>query len=584
MKLSKIILKIFKKSAFLIVLYFLLSIIINYAVTYIPIVIQYFIDSVIGHKSNNQFLGQIFDSFNGNLNLIAFICISLAILQIVIVLCKYIRNVLRVRIVESARNQLKIEVIKHIQLLQFNEYHNSSIASYIQNSSDDVKNIIDLFDRQLTYIFDIALILIFAFINIVNLNAYLSLVLLFSILLIVLFSFIYIKGAKKKTKELMKIQKELYSKTTDNYSNAKFFKINNLQEEEYKKFEQINQKYYDLSAEKTAFDSKYKLFVSSFLNRMQVPLIFILGFILYYYDIITVGAIYVTISYANKIINALNNMAELMEFINSYFVSYGRLQEIFNAKIENSGTIPFNKDNFDIKFENVTIKLNNTTILKNLNFEIKSNEKVAIIGPTGSGKTILLKTLTGFYDYSGSIKIGGIELKELNKMSLRENMCLILQESYLFSKSITDNITLLNNKADVGSILEFFKIKQEVQAFINQENTLIGGNGATVSKGQKQRIVLARAFAEPKNIMLFDDSFSAIDIKNKNEILENLLKQDDYTQIFVTHNIEIAPKCNKVLFLDNKKAVCSTHNILLSNEKYKQLVNLSSDNLGDDYA
>ena len=135
------------------------------------------------------------------------------------------------------------------------------------------ENIIDLFDRQLSYIFDISLILIFAFINIVNLNIYLSLVLLVSIVLLVLFSLVYIKRAKKKTKELMKIQKELYTKITDNYSNAKFFKINNLKEQEYQKFEEVNQKYYNLSAEKTAFDSKYKLFVSSFLNRMQVPLI-----------------------------------------------------------------------------------------------------------------------------------------------------------------------------------------------------------------------------------------------------------------------------------------------------------------------
>ena len=587
MKFFKTIISSLKHTKFLILIFFVLSLVISYLTTYIPVVIQYFIDSLLNQNVNNSTIEFFISLFNDKLSFIPIICILLLIIEGIIVLSTYIKKKKKNKIIQEFQFELKLKLFDHIQNLTYQDFYKNSLADLVQNSTDDVNNIVNFIEKQFTYILDLVLIIIFAIGQLASLNLKLSSVMIVAISIIIILSIWYFKKSKPIIENRIKAQRELYAKLNDNYSNMKFMKVNSLQEKEKVKFNEVNNNNFEANRKKVILDSWYNMLTVNIV-KIQAPFIFIISAILYAQGFITIGSIYVTINYANKITRAFTDLAEILEFLNLCIVSYKRLNNLLNLTLEDE-----NKNNniqindTTITFKDASIKVNDTTILTNLNFTIKPNEKVMIIGSTGSGKSILLKTLIGFYDYEGSIKIGDYEVKDLNKKSVRENICLLLQDSYLFSRTIAENIKILVPQISYPEIVElssFFSFHNDVQKFNNGYDSKIGRNGMVLSKGQKQRLVLIRAYTKPRPIMIFDDSFSAIDRINKRNILENLLTlEDNSSKIFITHDIELAPKFEKIIYLNNRQAVTGTHDELLNNENYRKIYELNLDKVGEEY-
>lgn len=587
MKLFKTIIASLKNTKVFILIFFLLSIVITYLTTYIPVVIQYFIDVLLNQNVNNVIIEFFIGLFNDKLSFIPIICILLFLIEGIIVLATYTRTITKNKIIQEFQFELKLKLFNHIQNLTYQDFYKKSLADLVQNSTDDVNNIVNFIEKQFTYILDLILIIIFAIGQLANLNLRLAGVMLVAILIIIILSIWYFKKSKPIIENRIKAQKGLYTKINDNYSNIKFMKVNNLQEKEIERFEQVNNNNFEINKKKIVLDSFYKTVTSSIV-KTQTPAIFIISSFLYANSLISIGSIYVTINYANKITRAFTDLAEILEFFNLCMVSYKRLNNLLKITLEDEEK----NSNIQIKdttitFKNANIKVNGITILKNLNFIIEPNEKVMIVGSTGSGKSILLKTLIGFYEYEGSIKIGEHEVKDLNKKEVRENICLLLQDSYLFSRTIAENIKILVPQISYPEIVElssFFSFHNDVKKFNEGYNSKIGKNGIALSKGQKQRLVLIRAYTKPKPIMIFDDSFSAIDRINKKNILDNLLSlEDNSSKIFVTHDIELAPKFDKIIYLNKGQALFGKHEELLNNENYRKLYEINLDKVGEEY-
>ncbi len=587
MKSFKLIIKSFKNTKFKIIVYVAFSLLIAYLTTFIPIIIQYFLDILLNESINNSIIEKFISIFNDKLSFIPIMCILLLLVKLILTFISYLRTIIKNKIIQEFQFNIKQTLFYHIQNLTYQDFYKKSLADLVQNMADDVKDIVTFVDKQLTYILDILLILIFAIMQLSGLDIRLSFIMTISAIIMILLSIWLFKKSKPIVKERIEARRKLYDKIDDNYSNVKFIKVNNLQQQEIKRFEEVNQNNFIANKKKVVTDSIYNMTVAN-ITKVQNPFIFILGTYLYIKGLVSIGSIYVTVSYSNKIGRGFQSFGEMFEYLNAFAVAYTRLNELLNLTLEDK------ENNIEITdskivFDNASIIVNGEKILTDLNFSIDPNTKILIVGATGSGKSILVKTLVGFYDYEGSITIGGYEVRDLNKKNIRDNICLLLQDSYLFSKTIAENIKILMpymSDEEMINLSKEFAFHDDVEKFNKKYESMLGKNGLTLSKGQRQRLVLIRAFTKLKPIMIFDDSFSAIDKINKKTIVDNLLSNNSVknTKIFITHNVGLAPQFEKILFLDNKKAYFTTHKELLNNKNYKKLYDLSLNNIGDDYA
>ena len=586
-KSFRLIIKSFKNTKFRIALYVIFSLIIAYLTTFIPVIIQYFLDVLLKQSVSNTIIEKILSIFSNKLAFIPSMCLLLLLVKFILTLIIYLRTIIKNKIIQEFQFNIKQTLFYHIQNLTYQDFYKRSLADLVQNMADDVKDIVTFIDKQLTYILDIILILIFAIIQLSELDIRLSSIMIVSALIMILLSIWLFRKSRPIVKERIEARKKLYDKIDDNYSNIKFIKINNLQEEEIKRFEEVNEHNFLSNKKKVVTDSIYNMTVAN-ITKIQNPFIFILGTYLYIKGIISIGSIYVTISYSNKIGRSFQSFGEMFEYINAFAIAYTRLNELLNLTLEDKEN-NIEITNSKIVFKDASIIVNDKKILTNLNFSIEPNEKIMIVGATGSGKSILAKTLVGFYDYEGSITIGGYEVKDFNKKNIRDTICLLLQDSYLFSKTIAENIKILMpymSDEEMIALSKEFAFHDDVEKFNKKYESMLGKNGLTLSKGQRQRIVLIRAFTKLKPIMIFDDSFSAIDRINKKTIIDNLMSKNNNncTKIFITHNVSLAPQFEKILFLDDGKTYFTTHDELLNNINYKKLYELSLNNIGDDYA
>ena len=212
----------------------------------------------------------------------------------------------------------------------------------------------------------------------------------------------------------------------------------------------------------------------------------------------------------------------------------------------------------NIEFKNVSFKFNDTEqhLLDNVSFSIKQGETVALMGKTGSGKSTIAKLLTRMLAiHSGDILIDGISINEIEKHHLRRNVGLVLQEPFLYAKTVYENISITEKGISQDRVREVARISSvdnDINGFAEGYDTLVGEKGVTLSGGQKQRVAIARMLINNKPIIIFDDSLSALDTETDLMIREALRKNHkDTTMIVITHRISTARSADQIIVLEN---------------------------------
>jgi ATP-binding cassette subfamily B protein len=226
--------------------------------------------------------------------------------------------------------------------------------------------------------------------------------------------------------------------------------------------------------------------------------------------------------------------------------------------------------------------------LHDINIKIQANTKVAIMGPTGSGKSSLIHLLNRIYDpTSGTITIDGINIKDINKSHLRKNVQIVLQEPFLYSKTIKDNIGVATNAdlEEIRNVAQSASIDHVIESFDLGYETEVGEKGVTLSGGQKQRVAIARSLMLKSPIVVFDDSLSALDSKTDAAIQKSLNELDyPVTTLMITHRINTARNADQIIVLDEGSIVqCGTHEELISQDGiYKRIYEIQSEG-GDSF-
>lgn len=292
------------------------------------------------------------------------------------------------------------------------------------------------------------------------------------------------------------------------------------------------------------------------------------------------GSLVALHSLAEKIFDCIYTFGDNLDTIDDFQVVTKKINKLLQLKEETKENHSYDL-NGKIIFSDVSIYVSNQIILKDINFIINRGENIAIIGGNGSGKSILAKTILGFYKYDGNIYINNHNIKRLNKEDIRKYIELILGESYMFSGSVLENIQLYNDiQLDkIEKIVKDCDIKDDITEFKDGYNTLIGEKGKKLSGGQKQRICLARGLISNKPILILDEALNKLDNKTRQNILTNLMNDyKDKTIIFISNNLEIINYVDTIIYIDGKTTIAGTHEELLNkSENYKRLIEINED-------
>lgn len=299
------------------------------------------------------------------------------------------------------------------------------------------------------------------------------------------------------------------------------------------------------------------------------------------YEKLTIPNGIILFNYSGRVIDLGRTLDSFSKEIKDFNLASERVFSIIDSddyKKEEFGNIHLKKVNGDFEFKNVSFAYDKNKVLRNLNFKINANETVAFVGKTGAGKTTIFSLLCKMYDnYEGEITIDNIDIKKLDKDSIRGNITIISQNPYIFHMSIKENLKLVKSNLTKKEMIEACKaasLHDFIMTLPKKYDTIIGEGGVNLSGGQKQRLAIARALVQKTEIILFDEATSALDNETQMHIqkaIENM--KNEYTILIIAHRLSTIINADRILFLDNGKITASgTHKELLKNcPAYKNL-------------
>lgn len=508
-----------------------------------------------------QYVGKSVDELtkNNNLGFNHQVLIYVAIIVGCSLLTGFFTFMMRQTIIVASRRieyELKNKIYRHYQDLSLTDYKQTTIGDLMNRLSEDVVAVRMYLGPGVMYVANLIVLVIITAIYMVKTDASMT---LWTLLPLPILSFAIYKVSSiinKKSKIMQKSQSAISTFVQDSFSGirvVKFFAKEKYIEKNYGiKVTDYQNKALDL-AKTEAYFFTIILFVIGLLNVA----IILIGGQKYIDGQLSIGKIADFFMYINTLIfpfsmvgwvTSVNQRAEAsMQRINEFM---DKKSEIINTNFE---TYPIKGD---IEFRNVSYVYPNTGIkaLENLSFKVKAGESLAIMGKTGSGKSTIALLLCRLIDPTeGEILIDGKNLTEHNLENYRNFIGYIPQESYLFSDSIENNIGFAIDHPTHGKIVEYAKIAdvdKNIIEFKDQYKTMVGERGVMLSGGQKQRICIARALIKDPNIIIFDDSLSALDTETEQNILKNIdRKINNATSIIITHRESSAQKADKIINL-----------------------------------
>ena len=567
-----------------ILLTLILSAIYSRLLVYIPMFIQYALDGVILENENviPKLIRNLFFS-EDKISKIIVLVMVLVIVNVLVFLINYIKSKINTKFNLIINRNVKETVLEHIPKINYMEFSSIDKSNVIQRVNNDANTYAEFFNSQINLFFDTIFIIIFAVAQTLKLNSTVGIFIALICFLIVILSVWYFKISKPLVEDIVEMNRKVIDRTTTSIEESKMLKIFNRRDKEIEEFSKINSEYKSKDIKLAKVKVLYGIGTHT-LRNFKEPFILLWGGILVVNGELSLATISILLTYSTKILGYVYKSVEKLKAINEFIVAYKKLSNLMKLD-EDIETKPDVTLTGDIVFDNVSIKIKNNELLNNITFTIKPNENIAIIGDNGTGKTVISKTLLGFYDYTGNIFIGKYNIKDVSKKSLMDYIGVVLQDTYLFTNSVEKNITIANplaKKEDIVRACKLADIYEDIKGFEDNFNYLIGKGGNNVSGGQKQRIAIARALIKQNKFIIFDDSLSKLDTKTKNKILNNIIKINIGT-IIISHDIEVVKKCNKILFINEKTIKVGTHNEFMENNNfYKEIIEVSNNKILED--
>lgn len=559
-----------------------------------PLVIRLTIDSIIGDKPMNlpSWLQGLLESIGGRTVLIQNLWILgmvLVLLAVINGIFTYFKGEWSAVASESIAKSLREKLYDHLQNVTYDYHVKAETGDLIQRCTSDVETIRAFLAVQFVEVGRAVFMIAAALSIMLSLNVKMTLVAMAIIPVIFSFAVVFFLKVKKVFKASDESEGRMSTVLQENISGVRVVKAFARQQYEIDKFEERNSEYRDLTYRLILLLAGYWS-LSDLLSMTQIALVLVFGVYWTTAGVISLGTLVVFTTYEGLLLWPIRQMGRILTDLGKTMVSLERVKEILDEPLE---TAEQDKDKPEIRgnivFKNVSFGYNeDKTILKNISFNIKAGQTVAILGPTGSGKSTLVNLLPRLYDcLHGHVTIDGRDVKSIDKKWLRQNVGIVLQEPFLFSKNLKDNISLAKAAAADEEIYEaaaVASVHEVILGFEKGYETIVGEKGVTLSGGQKQRVAIARTIIKNSPILIFDDSLSAVDTETDAAIRKALKdRKHQATTFIISHRITTLSEADLILVLENGEIVQKgTHQELLKQPGLYQRIWLLQNELEDE--
>ncbi|MDU7331378.1 MAG: ABC transporter ATP-binding protein [Finegoldia magna] len=473
---------------------------------------------------------------------------------------------------------MRYDVFQHLQKLSDSYFNETKVGQIMARITSDLFDITE-FSHHCPEEYFIGFIkIIVSFVILVRLNALLTVILFLSIPLMIVFASKYNRRMRKGFKEQKHHIGVLNADIEDSLLGVKVVKSFANEDVEIEKFQKGNKKFLDIKSETYASMAGFNTITKAFDGIMYI-IVVLFGGLFLVEGKMSSGDIVAFILYVQTLLTTVRRIVEFTEQFQRGMTGIERFTEIMNQDIEifdDEDAVNLENVKGKIEIKDVSFKYNNNNenVLNNISFTINPGQKVALVGPSGGGKTTLCNLIPRFYDVEdGEILVEGIDVRKIKLQSLRSNIGMVQQDVYLFSGTVRENILYGKPDATEQEVIDAAKAAGAYDFIMNLENgfdTYVGERGVMLSGGQKQRISIARVFLKNPPILILDEATSALDNKSEfivQESLENLAK--GRSSLTIAHRLTTVQNADLILVLTEEGIIeRGTHQQLMEQKGY----------------
>ncbi len=531
-----------------------------------PLLMAETVDAVIGNRPLNApgFIVQAFESIGGR----AFVAQNLWIVSLILVGASLIRSCFlyikgrsTAMAAEQAAFDLRQRLYGHLQRLSYNYHVKAETGDLIQRCTSDVETTRRFLASQLIEVVNSLLVISIAMWILFGRNVRLTLISTAVIIPLFMFSFLFFKKVIQHFRVADEAEGKMSAVLQENLTGVHVVRAFGRQRYEAEKFDAKSDDF------KKCVDKVIWLLAvywssSDAMVMAQNCVMIIVGVLAAAKGEISLGTLTIFISYINSILWPVRQLGRILSDAGKALVSLERIDEILRQPPEKDAETPITPSlKGDIVFNDVSFAYEEKRpVLEHVSFTAHAGETVAILGSTGAGKSTLVHLLQRLYEPTkGTITIGGSPLNQIEKHHLRSRVGLVLQEPFLFSKTIRENIAIAQKDAPDEDIFEAARVAQADEFIRESEkgyDTVVGERGVTLSGGQKQRVAIARTLMKDNDVLIFDDSLSAVDTRTDAAIRTELAKKrQDVTTFIISHRITTLAEADRILVLEQGRIV-----------------------------
>ena len=505
-------------------------------------------EKLVVYAGGAEYLGQ-------NLWLLALAVLAVALVK---VLSQYGFTISNTRASETLVKTMRDKLYTHIGRLPFSWHMKNHTGDIIQRCTSDIETTRNFVAGQLTQLFRIVILVVMSMIFMMGMNPWLTLIALIPMPFIVLYSLHFHNKIGEGFKACDEAEGRLSAMAQENLTGVRVVRAFGREKYERDRFENHNNEYTNLWIRMGGVMSRFWS-TSDVLSGMQIMLVVVFGVVFCLNDKMQPGEYMAFLAYNGQLVWPIRMLGRMISEMSKAGVAVDRIGYIMDSEVEKDAEITVEPDmTGDIAFEHVNFAYDGCPqMLHDIHFTMKAGTTLGILGGTGSGKSTMMLLLDRLYDLpaeNGRITIGGVDIAQISREHLRKNIGIVLQEPFLFSRTLRENLSITDDGLTLTDIREAAKaacLDDTIEGFTKGYETFVGERGVTLSGGQKQRAAIARMLTQNTPIMIFDDSLSAVDAETDAKIRSALEKRfGSASIILISHRISTLSKADQVIVLD----------------------------------